>query len=80
MTRSIGSKARHLLFPMAAIGLFAIFTARLAAQEMTIRVGHFPYITHAQALVARNFERHDRDWFTPRLGPGIRIEWYAYNA
>jgi NitT/TauT family transport system substrate-binding protein len=80
MIRSIGSKARHLLCPVAAIGLLAIFTARLAAQEMTIRVGHFPNITHAQALVARNFERHDRDWFTPRLGPGIRIEWYAYNA
>lgn len=49
-------------------------------QELTIRVGHFPNITHVQALVARNLERHGADWFEPRLGPGVRIEWYAYNA
>ena len=50
------------------------------AQEITIRVGHFPNITHVQALVARNFERHGQSWFAPRLGSGVKVEWYAYNA
>jgi NitT/TauT family transport system substrate-binding protein len=52
-----------------------------AAQNSTIvRVGHFPNITHVQALVARAFERQGRNWFGERLGPGVKVEWYAYNA
>jgi NitT/TauT family transport system substrate-binding protein len=27
------------------------------AQELLLRVGHFPNVTHVQALVARNLER-----------------------
>jgi NitT/TauT family transport system substrate-binding protein len=50
------------------------------AQTLTIRVGHFPNVTHVQALVARYFERQGQDWFVPRLGPGVEIDWYAYNA
>jgi NitT/TauT family transport system substrate-binding protein len=38
-----------------------------------IRVGHFPNITHAQALVARR-----KRWFEEKLG--VKIEWYSYNA
>jgi len=50
-----------------------------AAQEV-VRVGHFPNVTHVQALVARNFERQGRNWFGERLGPNVKVEWYAYNA
>jgi NitT/TauT family transport system substrate-binding protein len=50
------------------------------AQGATVRVGHFPNITHVQALVARAFDRLGRSWFGDRLGPGVKIEWYAYNA
>src|SRR3954471_15503921 len=50
-----------------------------SAQEV-LRVGHFPNVTHVQALVARNFERQGRNWFGERLGPNVKIEWYAYNA
>ncbi|MCH4559139.1 ABC transporter substrate-binding protein [Mesorhizobium jarvisii] len=60
--------------------LLVILTTPARAEQLTIRVGHFPNITHAQALVARNFERQGRDWFAPRLGPGVKIQWYAYNA
>ena len=45
-----------------------------------LRVGHFPNVTHVQALVARNFERQGRSWFGERLGPNVKLEWYAYNA
>lgn len=60
--------------------LLVILTTPARAEQLTIRVGHFPNITHAQALVARNFERQGRDWFAPRLGPGVKIQWYTYNA
>jgi NitT/TauT family transport system substrate-binding protein len=48
--------------------------------QTTLRIGHFPNITHVQALVAHNMSRHGKGWFEERLGPGIKIEWYVYNA
>jgi NitT/TauT family transport system substrate-binding protein len=46
----------------------------------TIRVGHFPNITHVQALVAQHLTRTGRGWFEQRMGTDIKIEWYIYNA
>jgi NitT/TauT family transport system substrate-binding protein len=46
----------------------------------TIRVGHFPNITHIQGLVAQHLSRTGHGWFEERLGPGVKIEWYIYNA
>ncbi len=51
-----------------------------ATAQDVVRVGHFPNVTHVQALVARNFERQGRNWFGERLGPNVKVEWYAYNA
>src|SRR3954470_2845435 len=48
--------------------------------EIKIRVGHFPNITHAQALVAHALSRQGKGWFEQRLGPGTKIEWFVYNA
>jgi NitT/TauT family transport system substrate-binding protein len=63
----------------AAVCSFSAGPAR--AQEVLLRVGHFPNVTHVQALVARNLERQGQPWFTAeRLGRPVRIEWYAYNA
>ena len=39
-----------------------------AADNAVIRVGHFPNITHAQALVAHNLSRQGKGWFEERLG------------
>jgi NitT/TauT family transport system substrate-binding protein len=50
------------------------------AQGKTLRIGHFPNITHVQALVARAMERQGKNWFPERLGPDVKIEWYVYNA
>ncbi|WP_429819813.1 ABC transporter substrate-binding protein [Ensifer sp. B1-9] len=61
-------------------GLWVAGTAASQSQDITIRIGHFPNITHVQALVARDFERRGQNWFTTRLGPDVGIEWYAYNA
>jgi NitT/TauT family transport system substrate-binding protein len=61
----------------ALVQLCAMLPA--SAQEV-VRVGHFPNITHVQALVARSFERQGRNWFAERLGPGVTVQWYVYNA
>lgn len=65
----------------AAVALIAAaFLRPAAAQDITLRVGHFPNITHVQALVARNFERQGKSWYGERVGPGVKLEWYVYNA
>jgi NitT/TauT family transport system substrate-binding protein len=52
----------------------------IATAGDTIRIGHFPNVTHVQALVAQHLSRSGRGWFEQRLGPDIKIEWYIYNA
>src|ERR1700676_338748 len=48
--------------------------------ETKIRVGHFPNVTHVQALVAHALSRQGKGWFEERIGPGTKIEWFVYNA
>jgi len=48
--------------------------------ESVIRLGHFPNVTHVQALVAHHLSRQGKGWFEQRLGPDVKIEWYIYNA
>ena len=55
-------------------------TIPVAIAEDTIRVGHFPNVTHVQGLVAQHLSRTGRGWFESRLGTGVKIEWYIYNA
>jgi len=63
---------------LAAMAL-AVLPAR-AADKLVLRVGHFPNITHVQALVANALSRQGKGWFEQRLGPDVTIEWYSYNA
>ncbi|MBH0183711.1 MAG: ABC transporter substrate-binding protein [Nitrospira sp.] len=51
-----------------------------ALAEETIRVGHFPNVTHVQGLVAHHLSRTGQGWFEKRLGKDVKIEWYVYNA
>ena len=60
---------------MAAI-LFSVACAVHAQQKPTVlRVGYFPNITHAQALVGRA-----NGQFEKALGAGVQVEWKAFNA
>ncbi|MEN3368181.1 MAG: sulfonate transport system substrate-binding protein [Verrucomicrobiota bacterium] len=59
--------------------IFAL-TQTAGAENVVVRVGHFPNITHAQGLLAHNLTRQGKGWFEERLGPGIKIEWFVYNA
>jgi NitT/TauT family transport system substrate-binding protein len=73
--------AQRMWLRIGAVVLGALAAATVAnAQGITLRVGHFPNITHVQALVARQLERQGKSWFADRLGGGVKLEWYAYNA
>lgn len=51
-----------------------------AAEKTVLRVGHFPNITHAQAVIAHGLSRQGKGWFESRLGPDVEIQWFVYNA
>jgi NitT/TauT family transport system substrate-binding protein len=60
---------------------FALCAQIAVAEEKTvIRFGHFPNITHAQGVIAHALSRQGKGWFEQRLGPGIEIQWFTYNA
>ena len=59
---------------------FITVTMSVATEKTVVRVGHFPNITHVQGLVAHNLSRQGKGWFEERLGPGVEIQWFTYNA
>jgi len=66
------------LFFLGTLSLSSMANAAFA--EETIRVGHFPNITHVQALVAHHLSRTNNGWFEQRIGKDVKIEWFIYNA
>ncbi len=50
------------------------------AKQIVLQVGHFPNISHAQALVAHQLSRQGKGWFEERLGKDVKIEWRLFNA
>ena len=50
------------------------------AGKIVIRVGHFPNVTHAQAVIAHGLSRQGKGWFEERLGPDVEVQWFIYNA
>jgi NitT/TauT family transport system substrate-binding protein len=60
--------------------LLASVAVSIASEKTVIRVGHFPNITHVQGLVAHNLSRQGKGWFEARLGAGVEIQWFTYNA
>jgi NitT/TauT family transport system substrate-binding protein len=72
------------MFSKRFVGVLAsalfVTTSIAANAQSTVRVGHFPNITHIQGLVAHQLSRQGKGWFEQRLGPDVKIEWYVYNA
>lgn len=71
---------RHFLSLSALItaGLPSCSNRSSTKADAPVRFGHFPNITHVQALVAHQLSRQGRGWFESRLG--VPIEWFIYNA
>jgi len=56
--------------------LLALSTpGRAQGNITTIRVGAFPNITHAQAMVGKA-----NGWFDKAMGPTVKIQWTSFNA
>ena len=64
----------HLLL-LAAMWMLASTFAAAQQKPVVIRVGYFPNLTHPQALVGRA-----NGQFEKALGPGVQLEWKAFNA
>lgn len=68
-------------FKYVAFGIWSLLSPwNVTYAADTIRVGHFPNITHVQGLVAQHLSRTGKGWFEERLGKDVTIEWYIYNA
>lgn len=73
-------KRRGFGWPLLAlVALASVPGAAIAQTQQTLKVGHFPNITHVQALVARGLARQGKGWYEQRM-PNVKIEWFIYNA
>ncbi len=63
---------------LCALVLFAAVFAR--AEKVTLRVGYFPNVTHAQGVIGSHGTREQAGWFEERLGPDVTIQWFPFNA
>lgn len=63
-------KSRFFLF------LFLLLIASAGfGQQITMRVGAFPNITHPQAMIGKA-----NGWFEKAMGPQVKIDWKSFNA
>ncbi len=58
-----------------AIWLVTVASGWAQGSVNTIRVGAFPNITHAQAMVGKANE-----WFEKAMGPQVKVQWTSFNA
>jgi NitT/TauT family transport system substrate-binding protein len=59
---------------------FVLLAVARAAEPQVLRVGYFPNVTHAQAIVGSHTTREHHGWFEQRLGPDITVQWFPFNA
>ncbi len=70
----------QLLAGALTLLLLPPFTFAAPPAKTVLRVGHFPNITHAQAVIAHGLSRSGKGWFEARLGPDVEVQWFIYNA
>jgi NitT/TauT family transport system substrate-binding protein len=59
---------------------FLLGLTAVCAEQVALRVGYFPNVTHAQGIVGRQTAREGRGWFEQRLGPEVAVQWFVFNA
>ena len=67
---------KHLYFLLIAV----LSIGTVHAEKITLRVGYFPNVTHAQGVIGSHSTREKQGWFEQRLGPDVTIHWFAFNA
>ena len=70
---------RATILRLSSLGLIFCLTSTVSGWAQgtptTIRVGAFPNITHAQAMVGKA-----NGWFEKAMGPQVKIQWTSFNA
>ncbi len=66
--------------PLYFSTLFLFSVGLIHAEKITLRVGYFPNVTHAQGVIGSHTTREKDGWFEQRLGPDVTIQWYPFNA
>jgi NitT/TauT family transport system substrate-binding protein len=57
------------------LGFILLVACTGFGQQITVRVGAFPNITHPQAMIGKA-----NGWFEKALGPQVKIDWKSFNA
>jgi len=68
---------------MRLLPIFILFLSSfslLRSEHLTLRVGYFPNVTHAQGVIGSETTREKHGWFEQRLGSDVTIQWFAFNA
>ncbi len=55
--------------------LLSALTVCATSAQTVIRVGAFPNVTHAQAMVGKA-----NGWFEKAMGPHVKVQWTSFNA
>jgi NitT/TauT family transport system substrate-binding protein len=66
--------------PFRVLILLLLSLVTLRAEKITLRVGYFPNVTHAQGVIGSHSTREKHGWFEQRLGPDVIVRWYSFNA
>ena len=62
------------------LSVYVMFAAPAFCEGRVLRVGHFPNLTHAAALVEHAKWRAMPSKIEGALGNDVKIEWFTYNA
>jgi NitT/TauT family transport system substrate-binding protein len=65
---------------LRAFLILLLASTAIRAESVTLRVGYFPNVTHAQGIVGRHTTRGKHGWFEQRLGPDVTLQWFPFNA
>jgi len=57
-----------------------VLQVELDAEPQVLRIGYFPNVTHAHGIIGSHSTREGRGWFEERLGPDVKVQWFAFNA
>jgi NitT/TauT family transport system substrate-binding protein len=57
------------------LGLATVVSGWAQGTANTVRVGAFPNLTHAQAMVGKA-----NGWFDKAMGPQVKVQWTSFNA
>ena len=69
-----------LFYLLFVLGLLINIGLPQVEAKQTLRIGHFPNLTHPQGVAGHAFTRNGDGWFEKWLGPEIVLEWFIFKA